>query len=98
MAKKKARRYTAEFKANAIELASQSDKPIAQVALDLDVPYQTLYQWLQVAGKVGPVVEPRAAGESAEDENRRLRRELDEVKRERDFLKKAAAFFARVNK
>lgn len=98
MGKKAARRYTAEFKANAIELASQSTKPIAQVAMDLDVPYQTLYQWLRKAGKLGLVIEPRAPGESADDENRRLRRELEDVRRERDFLKKAAAFFARVNK
>ena len=42
--------------------------------------------------------ESGATTETAEDEVRRLRRQLGEVTMERDFLKKAAAFFARMNK
>jgi transposase len=99
----RSKRYSVEFKANAVRLANESEKPIAEVARDLGVPYQTLYQWVSNAGNA----ERRAsvnsstrggAPESAEEEARRLRRELEEVKRERDFLKKAAAFFAQVNK
>jgi transposase len=98
---KKAKRYTREFKARAIRLCEESGKPIAEVARDLDVPYQTLYQWMLQAGKAGGAAASASAPAAAEtpaEEVRRLRRELDEVKMERDFLKKAAAFFARSNK
>lgn len=97
---KKAKKYTAEFKARAVRLCEESARPIAEVARDLDVRYQTLYQWMVDAGKAGGVAAALAASapETASEENRRLRRELDEMKMERDFLKKAAAFFARSNK
>jgi transposase len=101
VAKKK--KFSAAFRANAVRLAAESERPIAEVARDLDVPYQTLYSWMQKAGKTQaardqPARTPGEPPETAEEEVRRLRRELDEVKMERDFLKKAAAFFARMNK
>jgi transposase len=97
---KNAKKYTAEFKARAVRLCEQSGRPIAEVARDLDVRYQTLYQWMSDAGKTaghGATAVARAP-ETADEEVRRLRRELDEMRMERDFLKKAAAFFARSNK
>jgi transposase len=103
---KKAKQYTASFRANAVKLAVESGRPTPEVARDLDVPYHTLWYWMQKA-KAGSLDRPaldrsaRPGGaplETAEEEVRRLRRELDEVKMERDFLKKAAAFFARMNK
>ena len=92
----KVKKYNASFRASAVRLAVESERPLPEVARDLDVPYQTLYYWLTKAGKVARA----SAGppETAEEEVRRLRRELDEVKMERDFLKKAAAFFAKMNK
>ena len=98
---KKAKKYTREFRARAVRLCEESERPIAEVARDLEVPYQTLYQWMLQAGKAGGAAAAQAAPPAAEtpaEEIRRLRRELDEVKMERDFLKKAAAFFARSNK
>ena len=100
---KKAKKYSASFRANAVRLASESERPITEVARDLGVEYQTLYGWMQKAGKTTAAQDrpARRAGEppeTPEEEVRRLRRELDEVKMERDFLKKAAAFFARMNK
>jgi transposase-like protein len=41
--KKRAKQYTKEFVARAVELADQSDRPIAEVARDLSVEYATLY-------------------------------------------------------
>ena len=101
MAKKK--QYSAAYRANAVRLATESERPIAGVARDLGVSYQTLYGWMERAGKTrqlhdAPARKPGEPPETPEEEVRRLRRELDEVRMERDFLKKAAAFFARMNK
>lgn len=100
---KKARRYSAEFKARAVRLCEESGRPIAEIARELEVQYQTLYDWMAKAGKTKVTVDSalRVAAqrqETPEEEVRRLRRELDETTMERDFLKKAAAFFARMNK
>ena len=93
------KKYPADFRAKAVRLAEESNKPLAQVARDLGVAYQTLYDWVSKTRKAKARSEDRESGPlSAEDEVRRLRRELDEVTMERDFLKKAAAYFAKVNK
>jgi transposase len=60
------------------------------VARDLDLPLQTLWGWLDKAEKQETA--PRTPEQS---EVERLRHELELVKQERDFLKKAAAFFAK---
>lgn len=99
---KRAKQYTREFIARAVELADQSTAPIADVARDLSVEYGTLYGWMAKAGKTKKTVGVAAAAPQTEAamkaELDRLRRELEEVKKERDFLKKAAAFFAQQNK
>jgi transposase len=100
--KKRAKQYTKEFVARAVELADQSVRPIAEVARDLSVEYATLYAWMTKAGKTKKRVDVAAAAPQTEAamkaELERLRLELEEVKKERDFLKKAAAFFAQQNK
>jgi transposase len=102
MKKKRAKQYTKEFIARAVELADESTAPIADVARDLSVEYGTLYGWMTKAGKTKKRVDAAAAAPQTEAamkaELERLRRELEEVKKERDFLKKAAAFFAQQNK
>lgn len=98
---RKPKQYSATFRANAVRLARESGRPVPEVARDLDVPYQTLWTWIQKDDKARGRDRAGAAGaptETAEEELRRLRRELDEVTMERDFLKKAAAFFAKMNK
>jgi transposase len=98
------RKYSAEYRARAVKLCSESNRPITAVARDLGIEYGTLWDWMKKAGKAGgsvPIAAPSkmtAATTSAaamEAELERLRRELEEVKKERDFLKKAAAFFAK---
>lgn len=100
--KKRAKQYTKEFIARAVELADQSNRPVTEVARDLDVEYATLYGWMTKAGKTKKRVSLAAAAPQTEAamkaELERLRSELEEVKKERDFLKKAAAFFAQQNK
>jgi transposase len=85
MAKKK--RFTAEFKAQAVKLARESESTLSDVARDLGLPLSTLFQWVKKAHKEASTPEQ---GELA-----RLRRENEQLRMERDFLKKAAAFFAK---
>ena len=84
-------RYTAEFKAQAVELIS-TGKPVSQIAEELCIGSNLLYKWKQ--GSQGAQVGsegPRAAGESSEaDDLRALRRENALLKQENDILKKAA--------
>ena len=92
------RYYTEEFKAEAVRLASTSDKSAAQVARDLGIPPNTLYQWIDLA-RVDPA-EAKTAPPSSNDreELARLRRLYEQACQERDFLKKAVAFFAKEQK
>jgi transposase len=90
------RKYTQEYKDEAVELAVSSGRPIAEIARDLGIHEATLGNWVNIAKKSGKLKDkPLETGERAElkelrEENRRLRME-------RDFLKKAAAWFAKEN-
>ena len=84
-------RYTAEFKAQAVDLIS-TGKPVSKIAEELCIGSNLLYKWKQdsQAAQVGSEG-PRAEGEkSAADELRCLRREDALLKVENDILKKAA--------
>lgn len=97
MPKKANNRYTPQFRAKAVQLALESGRPTLEVARDLGVPNQTLFGWLAKAKAGSPPPVATGVVETPEQEARRLRRELAEVTQERDFLKKAAAFFAKLN-
>jgi transposase len=87
------RRYTAEFKAEAVRLVASSGRPLAQVARELGINEQTLHKWKhQATASDGSGVVPDHF--ALQEENRRLRRDLLRVTEERDILKKATAFFA----
>jgi transposase len=87
------RKYTREYKAEAVELVVSSGRPIAEVARDLGINEGTLGNWVTVAKRNGTIKEkPVSADERAE--LRELREENRKLKMERDFLKKAAAWFA----
>lgn len=90
---RKRRRFTPEFKAEAVRLAVSSGKPLAQIARELGIHEQTLGRWRQQAGGVGGT--KGMSHRFAQDEEfRRLQRELVRVTEERDILKKALVFFA----
>jgi transposase len=76
-------------------LILNSDKSILQISKDLDVSDKTLYAWLRAYREKHDIATPsQQSKESLEEENRRLRKELAQVKKEREILKKAAAYFA----
>lgn len=90
--KQKRRRFTAEFKAEALRLVRRKDRPVSVVARELGVHAEVLRSWVRRAQEQSDAV-PEPA-ESIEAENRRLRRENARLQEERDILKKAAVYFA----
>ena len=90
---KGARQYTPEFRQNAIELVRSAGRPASQVAQEIGVHPTTLGGWVSQAKidegeKQGVTSDAKARIAALEKENRVLRME-------RDFLKKATAFFAK---
>jgi transposase-like protein len=95
MGRKKAYRYSAEFKAEAVRLHQQSGKSLSESARDIGVSAKSLRSWVAQA-EIDAGNGPEGALTSSErEELAKLRRELRQVKMERDFLKKVSAFFAR---
>jgi len=90
---KKRKRYTAEFKAEAVRLV-RGGLSQAQVARDLGMSPGTLTQWVQLLRDEEDGAEKLADLE----EMLRLRRLVARLKEERDILKKATAYFARESK
>ena len=88
------KRYTAEFKAEAIKQVTERGYAVADVAQRLGVSGHSLYAWLRDHGVSR---DERQARQEADlhKENARLRAELRRVEEERDILKKAAAYFAK---
>jgi transposase len=88
------RTYSEQFKSDAVKLATAGTKTVRQVARDLKLDPGTLHTWIRQRGKrAGDAAS--VTTESLEQEVRRLRRDLAAVTDERDFLKKASAYFAR---
>jgi len=91
--------YPQEFKDSAIQLVLNSEKSVLKIAADLGVHEKTLYGWLQRYKKSHNLETnihmKKRSTESLEEENRRLRKELADVKKDREILKKAAAYFAK---
>ena len=95
------RQFTREFKLEAVRLATAGDKPVTQIARELGIRPNLLRNWKrQLAGCSGQsatadVFPGNGRLSSQEEELRRLRREVEMLRQERDFLKKTAAYFAR---
>lgn len=89
--------YTQEFRAEAVRLIEQDGVPLTEVSRRLSVPKGSLKKWLYTfrAGKLDEVGTHQKPMTEAELELARLRKELAEVKLERDLLKKCAAYFAK---
>lgn len=88
------RKFTAEYKAEAVELVINSGRPVAEIARDLGINEGTLGNWVNMAKKRGEFQEkPLDVDERAE--LKELRDEVRRLKMEREVLKKAAAWFAK---
>jgi transposase-like protein len=97
MSKRARRSFTAEFKAEAVALVQASGKSVGQVARDLGLTETALREWVRRASDGGSLVGKNGVSPSEREELERLRKEVRTLRMERDFLKKAAAFFAKEN-
>ena len=91
MGRARRNRYSAEFKAEAVRLVRSSSDPLAKVARDLGVVPETLRLWVEAARPPSEV----PLTDEERGELKRLRREVRQLRMERDILKKATAFFAK---
>ena len=88
------KRFTEEFKIEAVKQVSERGYSVAEVSARLGVSTASLYSWIKHYS-----LSPQAQQEqsSQQEEVRRLKAELHRVTEERDILKKAAAYFAKLS-
>ncbi len=84
------KRYTEEFKAEAVRQVTERGHPASEVAARLGVSAWSLHRWLKERRQPP---EQRAQAQQQSDELRQLKAELRRVTEERDILKKAALIF-----
>ncbi len=89
------RKFSREFKLEAVRLATSGDRTVAQVARQLGIRADLLHKWERQTRLKGDAFPGNGKLSAQDDEIRRLRRELALVREERDILKKATAFFAK---
>jgi len=93
------RHFSREFKVNAVQLVIEKNLSIRQVSEDLDIHPNLLTIWKNRFLKDGEKAfhgKGRIAPEKAE--NRRLKKDLEKIREERDILKKALAVFSKIKK
>ena len=90
-------RYTREFREEAVKLVMEEGLSLPEAARRLSLPPSTIASWVKQfkAGKLGDIGKTYRPLSDVEMELARTRKELAEVKMERDILKKAAAYFAK---
>ncbi len=90
-------RYTKEFREEAVKLVTEEKISLPEASRRLSLPPSTLATWVKAfkAGKLGGIGKTQRPLTEIEMELARAKKELAEVKMERDILKKAAAYFAR---
>lgn len=94
--------YSGEFKLEAVRLAAEGDRPPTHVARELGISPSMIHRWIAEVEERGSAAfsgREQPDGKAAarlvtEEEIRRLRRERDQARQERDILKKALAYFA----
>jgi transposase len=88
------KRFTEEFKIEAVKQITERGHAVAEVAGRLGVSTHSLYQWTK---RYSVPHAEREANKDQQAELRRLKAELKRVTEERDILKKAAAYFAKTS-
>ncbi len=88
------RKFTNEFKQEAVKLALESGLPIAQVARDLGVRDSSIHAWIKKSRE--GMLDPSSPQSQENEEIKKLRKENRILRLEREILKKATAFFAKL--
>jgi len=93
------RKYDKEFRINAVKHFKSSDKSLTKVADGLGVPVTTLAGWVKEYEEHGERSFPGSGKiKPCNEEYYRLKKEFNDVKMERDILKKAVAIFSKAKK
>lgn len=89
--------YTAEFRSEAVKLVETTGMSVARAAKQLSIPKSSLDNWVRASreGKLADVGKGQRLPSELEVELARTRKELADVKMERDLLKKFATYFAK---
>ncbi len=90
----KRKHYSPEYKRELVELVRRTQSSCRKVALEVGLNPNMLTRWVREADAGGSKVFP-GGGSARDEEMSRLKRELSKVTKERDFLKDAAAYFAK---
>ena len=94
MGKPRPRRFTDEFRAEAVRLARESNRTVKAIAAELGISATCLRNWLsETPSEKQPTTKGRVL--SLEEQVRQLKRENERLREEREILKKATAFFAK---
>jgi len=94
----KRKRHSEEFKREAVRLLKESGKTLHEQSRELGIDPATLWAWRErIIHEKDPVTESSVEGVllTKDEEIKRLKREVENLREERDFLKKATAFFAK---
>lgn len=87
--------YTREFKQQAVHLFETSRKSKTEIARDLGISDSALSKWCKEFGEHGEEAFPGKGHQAVvEEENKKLKREIEVLRQERDILKKAVSIFA----
>ena len=101
MATKKTKSYPEAFRREAVRLADQPDRTAADVARELGIHPGQIYNWRTQFNKLSKnqftVVDGTNYSKEESAKIRRLKKEVADLKEERDFLKKATAYFAKAD-
>lgn len=89
------RRYSIEFKQGAVDLVVSSGLSVAKAAADLGIGSSTLDKWVRAHRERSE--DPNALSETDLAELKRLRKEVQTLRIERDLLKKTAQYFAKAS-
>ncbi len=98
MAKENRRKYDSDFKKNAVLLSIQSGKTVREIADNLGIRSDLIYQWRTKLIQKGEIAFPGNGNQALTPDEQRIKdleKQLNETKMERDILKKAMAIFSR---
>lgn len=96
MSEGKRRKYDREFKVEAVKLVTGGGRAVTEVARNLGIHENLLYKWKEkYTEDMAHAFPGKGRLKPAEEEQRRMRRELAAVTQERDILKKALAIFSK---
>src|SRR5690554_8148828 len=92
------RKYSEEFKKEAVELSFNSDKTCKDIAEELGISYHNLVRWRSEYKNKGDLAFPGNGNQKLTPEQEKIKRlkyELRETQIERDILKKAVAIYSK---